>query len=146
MTTDEKLDLILSEITGIKAGMGGMETEIGGVKSEIGGIKAEMAGMKSEIGGIKTEIGGMKAEMSEMKKDIKSVDKRLSTLEFVVENEIRYNIRVIAEGHLDLRRFMIKVLDVAREDEMYHVRVNELSSRVRQLQEEFEEFKAARAS
>ncbi len=61
MTENDKLDLIL--------------TEIGGMKTEIGGMKAEIGGMKAEIGGMKTEIGGMKEDIQQVKQ--RTADKNI---------------------------------------------------------------------
>ncbi len=114
MTTDEKLDLLLSEMSG--------------VKTEISDMKTEMSDMKTEISDMKTEISDMKTEMSDMKRDILSV--RLT-----LETETNRNIKVIAEGHLDLSRKLDEALTVENEKEMLLIRVNILENEVRKIKE-----------
>ncbi len=47
--TDEILDKIWKEITGIKGEITGIKGEIGGIKGEIGGIKGEITSIKETM-------------------------------------------------------------------------------------------------
>lgn len=68
------------------------------------------------------------AEMHEMKRQIKD-------LQLTLENETNRNIRIIAEGHLDLSRKLDDALKVDNEKEMLLIRVNSLENEVRKLKE-----------
>lgn len=68
------------------------------------------------------------ADMQEMKRQIKDI-------QLTLENETNRNIRIIAEGHLDLSRKLDDALKVDNEKEMLLIRVNSLENEVRKLKE-----------
>lgn len=51
----------------------------------------------------------------------------------MIENEISPAIRIVAEGHLDLRRKLDEALVVEAEKELLQVRVGRLESDVREI-------------
>lgn len=67
-------------------------------------------------------------DMQEMKRQIKD-------LQLTLENETNRNIKIIAEGHLDLSRKLDDALKVDNEKEMLLIRVNSLENEVRKLKE-----------
>lgn len=67
-------------------------------------------------------------DMQEMKRQIKDV-------QLTLENETNRNIKIIAEGHLDLSRKLDEALKVDNEKEMLLIRVNSLENEVRKLKE-----------
>lgn len=67
-------------------------------------------------------------DMQEMKRQIKDI-------QLTLENETNRNIRIIAEGHLDLSRKLDDALKVDNEKEMLLIRVNSLENEVRKLKE-----------
>ena len=56
-----------------------------------------------------------------------------------LENETNRNIKIIAEGHLDLSRKLDDDLKVDTEKEMHLIRVNRLENEVRRLKERISE-------
>lgn len=62
---ENKLDLILSEIGGLRSEVGGLRSEVGGVRSVVGGLQSEMNDMKSEMADMKSEIKSMRSEFTE---------------------------------------------------------------------------------
>lgn len=56
-----------------------------------------------------------------------------------LENETNRNIKIIAEGHLDLSRKLDEALKVDTEKEMLLIRVNRLENEVRRLKERISE-------
>lgn len=107
MTDSEKLDLILSE----------------------------MHGMKSEMEGMKSEMQNMKSDMQGMKGDLREVRQKVTNIEITLENEIRVNIRRVAEGHLDLSRNLHEAMRIDSEKEMLAIRVNVLETELRRIKE-----------
>ena len=70
-------------------------------------------------------------EIQKLKEDVRSI--RLT-----LENETNRNIRLIAEGHLDLSRKLDEALKVENEKELLLIRVNSLENDVRKLKERIE--------
>lgn len=77
----------------------------------------------------------MKADMQEMKADISELKSKVNSIEMTVENETNRNIKLIAEGHLDLSRKLDQALKVENEKEMLLIRVNVLENEVRKIKE-----------
>jgi chromosome segregation ATPase len=97
MTVDEKLDLLLEDMSL--------------VKKDVNSLKVDMESVKTEITSMKTEIKSLKCEMQEVKAKVDSIDTRVGRIEtdvadikMTVENEIRPNIMRVAEGHFNLLR------------------------------------------
>ncbi|MDE5699213.1 MAG: hypothetical protein K2I96_17705 [Lachnospiraceae bacterium] len=71
MTDSEKLDLLISE-------MQGMKSEIQGMKSDMQGMKSEMQGMKSDMQGMKEKIDKLALGQLEIEKEIYILNRRLT--------------------------------------------------------------------
>ncbi len=68
-------------------------------------------------------------------KKMEPIKKDLKEIQLTLENETNRNIKIVAEGHLDLVRKLDEALKVENEKEMLLVRVNILESDVRRLKE-----------
>lgn len=133
MTDNEKMDLILAEIQGIKA-------EVQGMKEEVQGMKAEMRETKCEVGDIKVKMQEMERDirnledgMQEVKDQVQNVGQKVTGIQLILENEIRVNIQRVAEGHLDLSRNLHDAMHPSSEVEMLAVKVRMLESDVKTI-------------
>lgn len=111
MTDSEKLDLILSKMQGMETRMQGMETK----------------------------MQGMETKMQIMENDLQEVKQKTTNIDIILENEIRVNIRRIAEGHLDISRNLHDALKIDSEKEMMVIRVNMLESELRRIKERLDQ-------
>ena len=109
MTDTEKLDLILSEIQG----------------------------MKGEMQGMKGEMQNIKADTQELKEKVSAIENKVTDIYLTLENEIRVNIRRVAEGHLDLSRNLHEAMKPSNELEMLSIKVRTLETDVRALKAKF---------
>ena len=105
MTENEKLDLILREL--------------GGIKEDVQGLKGEVQGLKGEVQGLKN--------------DVQSLRERATTIEITLENETNRNIQLIAEGHMNLDRKLDEALKELHPNTMYHLKVNHLDGEVTKM-------------
>ena len=144
MTDSAKLDLLLSEMQGMKNEMQGMKEDIHGLKDEmrevkedVRGLKDEMREVKNEMQGMKEDIHGLKDEMREVKSDLKDVKQKVSKMNLILDNEIRVNIQRVAEGHLDLSRNLHDAMKPSSEVEMLAIKVRMLESEVRDIKSRF---------
>lgn len=60
--------------------------------------------MKTDIQNVKDET----KQISEMKTDIQKMKNEIREISLTLENETNRNIKIIAEGHFDLSRNLIK--------------------------------------
>lgn len=70
---------------------------------------------------------------------LKPMEERLSSIEMTLENETNRNIKIIAEGHLDLSRKLDEALKVNNEKEMLLIRVNSLENELRKVKARLEQ-------
>ncbi|MEH2959488.1 hypothetical protein [Candidatus Merdisoma sp. JLR.KK006] len=158
MTDSEKLDLILSELQGVKnnvqglegeqqgmksdmqsmkSDMQGMKSDMQSMKSDMQGMKSDMQSMKSELQDMKSDMQGMKSELQDMKNNMQKLERKVTGIEVHLENVTDRNIRLIAEGHLDLSRKLDEALKVENEKELQGIRLNILEDEIRKIKEQF---------
>lgn len=132
MTDSEKLDLILSEMQGMKTGMQGMENRMQSMESRMQSMEDRMQSMEGRMQNMETEL-------KEMKMDLHEVKQKVANIDLTLENEIRVNIRRVAEGHLDISRNLHDALKIDSEKEMLVIRVNMLESELRRMKERLDQ-------
>ena len=66
---------------------------------------------------------------------LSEMDRKITDIQLTLENETNRNIKIIAEGHLDLSRKLDEALKVENEKEMLLIRVNRLENELRRLKD-----------
>lgn len=107
MTDSEKLDLLLSEMQG---------------------LKSDVTELKSDVQGLKSDVEGLEQRATD-------IENCCTDIKLILENEIRVNIQRVAEGHLDLSRNMHEVMKPNNELEMLAIKVRMLETDVRELKQ-----------
>ena len=70
--------------------------------------------------------------------EMQALKRRVLSVELTLENETNRNIKIIAEGHLDLNRKLDEALKAENEKEMLLIRVNILENELRKVKERIE--------
>ena len=115
MTDSEKLDLIFSEMQGIK--------------TEVQGIKTNVQSLTQHTTNIETSVQDLTQRTT-------NIETSIQDIKLILENEIRVNIRRVAEGHLDLSRNLHEAMKLDNEKEMLAIRVNVLETELRRVKEQ----------
>ncbi len=141
------------DVAGVKSDVAGLKGDVVEIKGDVAGVKEDVAGLKGEVVEIKGDVAGLKGEVVEIKGDVAGLKwnvceleqkfegtvelmrKDIKELQLTLENETNRNIRIIAEGHLNLSRKLDEALKVENEKEIMSVRVNILESEVRRLRD-----------
>lgn len=71
--------------------------------------------------------------------ELKALKADVREIQLTLENETNRNIKIIAEGHLDLSRKLDDALKVENEKEILLLRVTSLENEVRRLKRRIEE-------
>lgn len=69
---------------------------------------------------------------------LEPIKDEIRSIQLTLENETNRNIKIIAEGHLDLSRKLTEALKVDNEKEMLLIRVNILENELRKIKERIE--------
>ena len=93
-------------------------------------INSTLNNMNKQFDDINNQIAEMKTDIQKMKNEIREIS-------LTLENETNRNIKIIAEGHLDLSRKLDKALTVENEKEMALIRINMMENEIRRIKEKF---------
>ena len=91
-------------------------------------ILSKMDQMESRMDRMESRMDQMEAKIDRLESDIRNI-------ELTIENEIRANIRQVAEGHHNLSKKLHEALKAGAENEMLSIRVNVLESEMRRVKE-----------
>lgn len=98
-------------------------------------ILSEMQGMKDEMQGMKNEMQGVKDEMQGMKDDIAHLDKKVTDIGLHIENVTDKNVQLLAENHIELVNKLNEAIPEADKNLAYEVKVNYLLEEVDKLKQ-----------
>lgn len=101
------------------------------IYDKVCGVESEVGTLKSDVSTLKSDVSTLKLDVSTLKSDVTDLKDRVTSLEMTLENETNRNIKIIAEGHMDLVRKLDEALAVKSEREMVILRVNVLENDMR---------------
>ena len=122
MTENQILNLILSEITGIKTDMQDMKTNMQDMKTDMQDMKYDMQNMQTDI--------------QDMKIDIRDLRQRIVNIEVHLENSTDHNIKLLAENFIYLTNKLNQAVPAADKNRAYEVKVNYILEEVDKLKKE----------
>ena len=159
MTDSQKLDLILSEILGVKEDVAGLKEDVTGLKEDVAGLKEDVAVLKTDVAGLKEDVAVLKTDVADLKEDVavlktdvavlkedvSILKQRVTAIEVHLENQTDKNIQLIAENFIELTNKLNQAIPVADKNLAYEVKVNYLIEKVQFLEKDFEKFKCQMA-
>ncbi len=138
-----------------------LKQEVSEMRKDINVLKQDAGILKQDVKSLKEEVGILKQDVSCLKEDVKDLQQRMiivegktDNLQFTVnemqselaetkreilslrttiENVTNRNIRIIAEGHLDLENKLDRSIKAGSETEIMQVRVNMIEDEMRTL-------------
>lgn len=122
----DKLEGIHQDVTSLKKDVVTLGSRITSVEEGIGDLKTEVCSLKKRMEAVETNALEEKDNLSEIRETVRSIN-------LTLENEVNRNIRLIAEGHLNLDRKLDEALRELQPNTMYHMRVNYLDGEVRKI-------------
>ena len=84
------------------------------------------------------EMKEIKSEVKDIKSEVKDIKSEVKDIQMTFENEVSKNIRIVAEGHINLDRKLDEALKVEKEKELLLIRVTSLENEVRRLKTQIE--------
>ena len=143
MTDNELLQEILAVTQSLKTDVSSLKTDVQSLKTDVQSLKTDVQSLKTDVSSLKTDVQSLKTDMKfvktdvqQLKSDMQDTKHRITSLELTLENETNRNIRLIAEGHLDLSRKLDQALVVENQKKMLLIRVNTLENEMRKLKEQ----------
>ena len=140
MTDSEKLDLLLKGMQEINTRLSSIEDRLAALEERVTIIENRLSALEERVAIIENRLSVVEDRLSALEERVAIIENRLSAVEqdvrqikLVAENELRVNIKRIAEGHLDLSRNLHEAIKPCAEMEMLTVRVGILESDVRNI-------------
>ena len=131
MTDSQKLDAILKQMENMKSEIREVEKSLG---SEIREVEKSLESKIREVRIENKETGeSLEREIEDLKEKFEVVETEIKDIKLTLENEIRVNIKRIAEGHFDVSRHIHSVMNAKEEFEMLSVETRMLETEVREL-------------
>ena len=110
------------------------------VKEDVDFLKEESEELKTDVRELRADVDILKIETEEIKLDVcvlkvavRKLDGDVTRIGLVIENEIRINIKRVAEGHLDLSRNLQNAMKPNQEIELLAVRIGMVETAVEKL-------------
>lgn len=128
MTDNELLQAIYNDTQELKQKVSTIEDKVSTIEDKVSTIEDKVSTLEDKVTSLEDKVSSLEDKISTIESDI-------TDIKFTIENEIRVNIKRVAEGHLDLSRDLKEVMKPSNEFEMLTVRVNILESDVRRLKE-----------
>ena len=142
MTENEKLDLILLEMRGMKLDIQDMKQDIQNMKLDIQNMKQNIQDIEQDIQNIKLDIENTKLDIENTKQDVQILDRKTSNIALHLENSTDKNIQLIAENFIELTKKLNQAIPAADNNLAYEVKVNHLAEEVDLLKKEVADIKS----
>ncbi|MDE6127573.1 MAG: hypothetical protein K2G16_00060 [Lachnospiraceae bacterium] len=94
--------------------------------------------LEGKLDSLESKHDSLVSDIKEIKQKVNSVENKVTNMDLTLENEIRVNIKRVAEGHLDLSRNLHNALSIDNEKEMLSIRVNMLETELRKIKVKLE--------
>jgi len=82
-----------------------------------------------------SKLSDIAQEITELEQETRELKRRITSIELSIENEVRNNINIVAEGHSRLMDRLNEVSKTERDNMMYLIRFNMLETDVRKIKE-----------
>ena len=115
-----------------------MDTGFNKVYEEFDKVRSEMADEFSKVRSeMADEFGKVRSEMTDefgkVYDEFGNVYSEIKSVRMTLENETNKNIKIIAEGHMDLSNKLDNALKIENEKELFKIRLNILENQVQQI-------------
>ena len=106
------------------------------VKEDVKEMRHTLESVQSDVRENRQAIESLQGDVGEIQTEMKSLRADVTELQMTLENETNRNIKIIAEGHLDLSRKLDDALKINNEKEIMKIRMTGLENELRLLKTE----------
>ncbi len=131
MTENEKFDLILSKFDKLESKFERVEDRLDKIESRLDEVEGRLEKVEDRLDKVEGRLDKVESRLDKIETDV-------ADIKMILENEIRVNIRRVAEGHLDLSKNLHEALKVDNEKEMLSIRVTVLETELRRIKQQLE--------
>lgn len=129
MTTNQKLDQILEKVNLLDTKVDSLDAKVDSLDAKVNSLDTKVNSLDTKVDSLDTKVNSLEIKMTSVEEKIDSLDQRTALLEsdmkevkqqihhtnFIIENELRTNIKRVAEGHIDLSRKLDEYIKLTHE-------------------------------
>lgn len=119
------------QIGGIESKIDGIEIRIGGLEQSVDSLFKRMDGLEQRMDGLDKRMGSLEQRMDGLEQRMDRVEEKVTEIQLTIENELRPDIRRIAEGHVSLNEKLQKIDAIAEDVEETKLRVELVEAAVK---------------
>ncbi len=97
MTDSQKLDLLLDKVFLI-------DTKVDSLDSRVDSFESKLNSLENKVDSLESKVDSLESRVSLLEHNMESLKSEVIKTNLLLENETNRNIKIIAEGHLDLSR------------------------------------------
>ncbi len=146
----EKLDKMDTRITNLETSMNAkfesidarftsIDAKLESIDARFTSIDAKFESIDARFTSIDAKFDSVDARFTSIETELVSMDAKITDLRLTLENETNRNIKLIAEGHLDLSRKLDEALKIENEKEMLLIRMNTAENEIRKINSKLED-------
>ena len=132
---EERLTVVEDRLTAVEERLEVMEKRLTAVEERLEVVENRLTAVGEGLALIEARLIIVEEKVTVLEERFSVVENKVTYINLMLENEIRINIRLVAEGHLDLARNLHEVLKVESEKEMTAVRMNILETEMCRMKE-----------
>lgn len=116
-----------------------MDSRLDKMDSRLDKMDSRLDKVDSRLDKVDSRLDKVDSRLDKVDSGLDKVDSKVTEVQMTLENETNKEIRIIAEGHLDLSRKLDDALKVESEKELLLLRVTRLENELRRLKQKIEE-------
>ena len=97
MTDSQKLDLLLDKVFLI-------DTKVDSLDSRVDSFESKLNSLENKVDSLESKVDSLESRVSLLEHNMESLKSEVIKTNLLLENETNRNIKIVAEGHLDLSR------------------------------------------
>lgn len=130
--------IVTKAVAPIREDVGTLKEDVSELKKDVGTLKEDVSGLKEDVSTLNNRVVVLENNAEETKNGLNDLKGDVKNVQLTLENDINKEIRIIAEGHLDLDRKLNKALVLSAEKEMLNLRVTHLEIELAKVKEKAE--------
>ncbi|MBR1701765.1 MAG: DUF2730 family protein [Lachnospiraceae bacterium] len=152
----DKLEIVGSDVRELKTRVGSLETKMDSLETKVGSLETKVDSLETKVDSLETKMDSLETKVDSLETKVDSLETKVDSLEtkmdsldskvgvletdmkrmqLTLENEVDRNIKLIAEGHLDLNRKLTEALKYKEEHELLQVRMNLAEADIKRLKD-----------
>ena len=140
MSDDTKLILSLldRQFEKIDKCFDGIDERLDRMDERFDGIDERLDRMDERFDRMDERFDRIEGRVEKLEESVEKLEESVTGIQLTVENEIRPNIQILAEGHMMLNEKLDRALENAKETEELKARVDALEAGFRQMQDQID--------